>query len=138
MNFGDFHYFFTHFPIALICLIGILELLRLFIKSIPSFISLIILLISTIMSFLSVQSGQIEKSKITDQNLLRIIDEHQYFGDMVMWFSILLLFIWFFLHLRKNDNQVLKIFLIFILIAIVIQAGFLGGELVHKYHIYSK
>ena len=46
MNFGDFHYFFTHFPIALICLIGILELLRLFIKSIPSFISLIILLIS--------------------------------------------------------------------------------------------
>ena len=138
MNFGDFHYFFTHFPIALICLIGILELLRLFIKSIPSFISLIILLISTIMSFLSVQSGQIEKSKITDQNLLRIIDEHQYFGDMVMWFSILLLFIWFLLHLKKNDNQVLKIFLIFILIAIVIQAGFLGGELVHKYHIYLK
>ena len=39
---------------------------------------------------------------------------------------------------KENDNQVLKIFLIFILIAIVIQAGFLGGELVHKYHIYSK
>ena len=68
MNFGDFHYFFTHFPIALICLIGILELLRLFIKSITSFISLIILLISTIISFLSVKSGQIEKSKITAES----------------------------------------------------------------------
>ena len=89
-------------------------------------------------SFDSKKLDLLEKSKITDQNLLRIIDKHQYFGDMVMWFSILLLFIWFLLHLKKNDNQVLKIFLIFILIAIVIQAGFLGGELVHKYHIYSK
>tara|TARA_Y100000768_G_scaffold317870_1_gene253190 strand:+ start:424 stop:840 length:417 start_codon:yes stop_codon:yes gene_type:complete len=138
MNFGDFHYFFTHFPIALICLIGVIELLRLFIKTIPPFMSLIILFISTAMSFLSVQSGQIEKSKIADQNLLRVIEKHEIFGNLVMWYSIVLLFIWFLLHLKKNDNKILKLFLIFILIIIVIQTGFLGGELVHKYHIYSQ
>ena len=138
MNFGDFHFFFTHFPIALICLIGIIELLRLFIKTIPSFMSLIILFISTLMSFLSVQSGQIEKSIITDQNLLRIIEKHETFGNIVMWYSIVLLFVWFLLHLKKNDNKSLKLFLIFILIIIVIQTGFLGGELVHKYQIYSQ
>ena len=138
MNFGDFHFFFTHFPIALICLIGIIELLRLVIKMIPSFMSLIILFISTLMSFLSVQSGQIEKSTITDQNLLRIIEKHENLGNIVMWYSIVLLFVWFLLHLKKNDNKSLKLFLIFILIIIVIQTGFLGGELVHKYQIYSQ
>ena len=138
MNFGDLHPFFSHFPIALICLIGIIELLRLFTTKIPSFISLIILLISTIMSFLSVQSGQIEKNEITDQNVLKIIENHQNFGDIVMWHSIALLLVWFTLFLKKDDNQILKIFLVFILIAIVIQTALLGGDLVHKHHIYSK
>ncbi len=138
MNFGDLHPFFSHFPIALICLIGIIELLRLFTTKIPSFISLIILLISTIMSFLSVQSGQIEKNEITDQNVLKIIENHQNFGDIVMWYSIALLLVWFTLFLKKDDNQILKIFLVFILIAIVIQTALLGGDLVHKHHIYSK
>ena len=100
--------------------------------------SLIILFISTLMSFLSVQSGQIEKSTITDQNLLRIIEKHENLGNIVMWYSIVLLFVWFLFHLKKNDNKSLKLFLIFILIIIVIQTGFLGGELVHKYQIYSQ
>ena len=138
MNFGDFHPFFSHFPIALICLIGIIELLRLFVKKIPSFISLIILFISTVMSFFSVQSGQIEKSVIQDNQTLKIIENHESFGDIVMWYSIALLIIWFILFLKKDDNQMLKLFLIFILIALVIQTALLGGELVHIHHIYSQ
>ena len=138
MNFGDLHPFFSHFPIALICLIGIIELLRLFIKKIPSFISLIILFISTIMSFLSVQSGQIEKSKIKNNQTLKIIENHENFGDMVIWYSIALLIIWSILFLKKDDNQILKLFLISILIALVVQTALLGGELVHIHHIYSK
>ena len=90
------------------------------------------------MSFLSVQSGQIEKSKITNQNLLRIIEKHQNFGKYsnVVFNRIAIYLVSF--HLKKNDNKSLKLFLIFILIIIVIQTGFLGGELVHKYQIYSK
>lgn len=138
MSFGDLHPFFSHFPIALICLIGVIELLRLFIKKIPSFISLIILFISTVMSFLSVQSGQIEKSLVKDIQIIKIIENHESFGDIVMWYSIVLLIIWFTLFLKKDDNQILKLFLIFILIALVIQTALLGGELVHIHHIYSK
>ena len=138
MNFGDLHPFFVHFPIALICLIGVIELLRLFTKKIPPFISLIILLISTIMSFLSVQSGQIERSSINDSKILKIVENHETFGDIVMWYSIALLILWTFLFLKKDDNKILKIFSISILIAIVIQTALSGGELVHIHHIYSK
>ena len=138
MNFGNLHPFFAHFPIALICLIGVLELLRIFIKKIPSFISLIILFISTIMSFLSVQSGEIEKKSITDTKILKIIENHENLGDIVMWYSIILSIIWLFLFLKKYDNQILKLFLISILIALVIKTALLGGEMVHIHHIYSK
>ncbi len=138
MSFGDLHPFFVHFPVALICLIGIIELIRLFIKKIPSFISLIILFISTIMSFFSVQSGQIEKKSISDSEILKIVENHENFGDIVMWYSIALLILWSFLFFKKDDNKILKIFSIFILIAIVIQTALSGGELVHIHHIYSK
>ena len=138
MSFGDFHPFFSHFPIALICLIGVIELLRLFIKKIPSFISLIILFISTVMSFLSVQSGQIEKSLVKDIQIIKIIENHESFGDIVMWYSIILLIVWLYLFLKKHDNKILKLFLIFTLIALVVKTAFLGGELVHIHHIYSR
>jgi len=138
MSFEQLHPFFVHFPIALICLIGIIELLRLFTKKIPSFISLIILFLSAIMSFLSVQSGELARHSINSQKLLKIIEEHENFGDLVMWYSIVLLVVWLYLFLKKYDNKILKLFLISILIALVIKTAFLGGELVHSYHIYSK
>ena len=125
MSFEQLHPFFVHFPIALICLIGIIELLRLFTKQIPSFISLIILFLSTIMSFLAVQSGELAKKSISNKKLLKIIEEHETFGDIVMWYSIILLIVWLYLFLKKYDNKILKLFLIFTLIALVIKTAFL-------------
>ena len=138
MSFEQLHPFFVHFPIALICLIGIIELLRLFTKQIPSFISLIILFLSTIMSFLAVQSGELAKKSISNKKLLKIIEEHETFGDIVMWYSIILLIVWLYLFLKKHDNKILKLFLIFTLIALVVKTALLGGELVHIHHIYSR
>ena len=138
MSFEQLHPFFVHFPIALICLVGIIELLRLFTNKIPSFISLIILFLSTIMSFLAVQSGELARRSISSKKLLKIIEEHEMFGDIVMWYSIILLIVWLYLFLKKLDNKILKLFLIFILIALVIKTAFLGGELVHIHHIYSR
>ena len=106
MSFEQLHPFFVHFPIALICLIGIIELLRLFTKQIPSFISLIILFLSTIMSFLAVQSGELAKKSISNKKLLKIIEEHETFGDIVMWYSIILLIVWLYLFLKKTPYKI--------------------------------
>jgi len=136
MNFGDLHPFFTHFPIAFICLIAIIEILRLFTNKIPPFISLIILLISTLISFLAVQSGEFQKNIIQDSKQLKLIENHENFGDIVMWYSIVLCLIWLVLFFKKYDNKILKIFLILILVGLVVQTAFLGGELIRTHHIY--
>ena len=127
MNFGDLHPFFVHFPIAFFILILIIEIMRLFTSRINSIVSLTILFLGTTLAFLAVQSGESEKARTLiyldelssnlyiplypDQGHLLLaqtseikeeINDHEQKGNMVMWSSIIIFFIWLWMYLKKK------------------------------------
>ena len=147
MNFGDLHPFFVHFPIAFFILILIIEIMRLFTSRIHSIVSLTILFLGTTLAFLAVQSGESESSDVQlslteseakvlasmdptgegsleDKHLKRTeilnnkIQAHEKAGNLVMWLSIIIFFIWLFLYLKSKDSKNYKYFKI-ILISIL-------------------
>lgn len=151
MNFSDLHSFFTHFPIAFFILIFIIETIRLFMSRIDPIVSLIILFLGTTVSFLSVQTGQVQKEtyiKMTESEKNNISDDkintlenHKNQGNTIMWASIIIFFIWFYLHLNSFDNRFLKLVLSLILVVLVLKTASLGGILAkssHKSHLIQK
>ena len=156
MSFGDLHPFFVHFPIAFFILVLILELMRLFINKIHSIVSLIILFFGTVLSFLAMLSGQTEYEEAInyvnqyqgiaipdDSNqayvgdkLKNKIEGHERAGNIVMWSSIVIFFIWLFLYLKSKDSKnyrYIKIILISVLIFFVMRSAISGGELVRDH-----
>lgn len=148
MNFGELHPFFVHFPIAFFSLILIIEIMRLFTSKIHPMISLTILFLGTILAFLAVQSGESEESKILIYiddvanmplaiegefqgfEIAEEINDHEKKGNVVMWSSIIIFFIWLLMHLKKKDYKYIKILLISILVVFVLRSAFSGGKLV--------
>ena len=162
MNFGDLHPFFVHFPIAFFILILIIEIMRLFTSRIHSIVSLTILFLGTTLAFLAVQSGESEKARTLiyldelssnlyiplypgqDHLLLaqtseitEEINDHEQKGNIVMWSSIIIFFIWLWMYLKKKDYKYIKILLILILVVFVLRSAFSGGKLVRDRGIGS-
>lgn len=144
MNFADLHPFFTHFPIAFFILVFIIEMIRLFSSRIDPIVSLIILFLGTTISFLSVQTGQIQKEHYIEmqeaensninRDKINTLEKHKNDGNAIMWVSIIILFIWFYLHLNSFDNRYLKLILSFILAVLVLKTASLGGILAQHSH----
>ena len=152
MSFGDLHPFFVHFPIAFFILVFIVEGIRLFTNRIHPMVSLIILFLGTTLSFLAVQSGESEEAKALtyiDKSLFDLynlpipnaldiplietkeeIEDHEQKGNLVMWSSIIIFFIWLWMYLKKKDYKYIKILLILILVVFVLRSAFSGGKLV--------
>jgi len=153
MSFGDLHPFFVHFPIAFFILVFILELTRLFTNKIHPMVCLIVLFFGTILAFFAMLSGQTEYEEAMDyvnqyqviaipeddnkasvgDKLKNKLQAHERSGNIVMWSSIVIFFIWLFLYLKSKDSKnykYLKIILISVLIVFVMRSAISGGELV--------
>ena len=64
------------------------------------------------------------------------IEGHERAGNIVMWSSIVIFFIWLFLYLKSKDSknyQYIKIILISVLIFFVMRSAISGGELVRDH-----
>ena len=140
MDLGELHTFFTHFPIAFFVLVFILEIIRLFSSRIDPIVSVIILFLGTSTSFLSVQTGQIkidnyiniieQESADIHNDKINSLKNHKKYGNIIMWTSIFIFFIWLYLILNGIDNRFLKLFLSLILTVLVLRTASLGGALV--------
>ena len=138
------HPLVIHFPIAFFLLFIILEITNIFIRNIPlKKISLFVLFLGLIGGISSVLTGNLSFQVLQDnptltQMHLLIIEQHEYYASITVWYFFVILVYQIFLFL-KNKNEVKKqyIFVIFAAVGIflIYQTAKIGGKLVYEFGI---
>lgn len=145
MNFlARLHPLVIHFPIVLLFLYLGLELLNIFLKNyqIRKY-SLIILAFGVLGGIVSVLTGNqafqkiIEHPNFTKLHLI-LIEKHELFASLSMWYFLALLLFQFYRFIKKkNESRLDYLFVIFIVVGAILlyKTAKIGGILVYKYGI---
>ncbi len=136
-----------HFPVALFSLYVLLEIINLFLQE-PKYHKWIngFLLLGVIAGITAVLTGNqaaasITKSSHVTENIKEIIEEHETYATLTMWYFTVLLGVRFYLTNKKKFTKMLKV--TFVILAIVglfliYETGEHGGKLVYDFGIGTK
>ena len=136
-----------HFPVAIFSLYALLEIVNLFFedtkyhKWINSF-----LLLGVVAGVTAVLTGNQAASNLKNissvtENIKELIEEHETYATLTMWYFTILLAARFYLTNKKKFTKMLKV--TFVILAIVglfliYETGEHGGKLVYDYGIGTK
>jgi len=141
---ADLHPIIVHFPIAFLLLYIFIEILNLYFKSrsIKKF-SLVILIFGVLGGIGSVLTGNLayqllETNSSITQLHFSIIEKHEFFASITIWYFLALLIYNTFIFIKKkNESRLRYIFIIFIIFGafLLYKTSNIGGMLVYKYGI---
>ncbi len=136
-----------HFPVAIFSLYALLEIVNLFLedtkyhKWINGF-----LLLGVVAGITAVLTGNQAASNLKNissvtENIKELIEEHETYATLTMWYFTILLSARFYLTNKKKFTKMLKV--TFVILAIVglfliYETGEHGGKLVYDYGIGTK
>ncbi len=137
------HPFLVHFPIAFIFGAFILHTIHL-IKSnwIHKTTGLWLVGLSAIFSIFSSITGEWELKKATEKNysteVTNLMNQHEIFGNVVTWGSIIFFIFWMYLFYNYKDDRRIDIIafaFLFLLVCAVFFTAYLGGTLVWSHGV---
>lgn len=137
------HPFLVHFPIAFIFGAFILYTIHL-IKSnwIHKTTGLWLVGLSAIFSIFSSITGEWELKKATEKNysteVTNLMNQHEIFGNVVTWGSIIFFIFWMYLFYNYKDDRRIDIIafaFLFLLVCAVFFTAYLGGTLVWSHGV---
>lgn len=139
---SDLHSQIVHFPIALLAVYSFLEILGILLKNIflqkTAHLLLAIGVITAIAAVLTGnQAAELANIKVS-ANLEVLIEEHETFATITLWYFFATLVLRTYLILKKKFNGVYKyLFIPIVLVGIyfLYQTGNHGGKLVYNYGI---
>jgi uncharacterized membrane protein len=97
--------------------------------------------IAAVFALISSQTGELAFSSHSSLNAFQIeeVNTHELFANITTWGTILIFVGWVFAYLQGVQNRKVDI-LIFAFLSLLTMAvlvtGYLGGKLVHLYHIH--
>jgi len=138
---AELHPKIVHFPIALLSIYAMLEIAGILLKKESvNKCALLLLCLGVAASFFAVLSGNDAFSafQLWTKESTDVLNEHQKYATFLLWFSLIICALRFFLTLKKKFKGYKKfVFLIFslIILFLVYQTGEHGGKLVAKFGI---
>ncbi len=141
------HPIMVHFPVALFSLYVLLELINLFWEN-EQFHKLIngFLLIGVLAGIAAVLTGNqaadaLGKLPGVTENIKEMVEEHESYATVTLWFFAVLLAARFYLTTKKKFNKMLKITFVILAVAglfLIYETGEHGGKLVYDLGIGTK
>ncbi|MBT6937864.1 MAG: DUF2231 domain-containing protein [Candidatus Marinimicrobia bacterium] len=138
----NLHPVFVHFPIACITVAFFFQLFQVIVpKNKSRNASLWLMGIAAVFALISSQTGELAFSSHSSLNAFQIeeVNTHELFANITTWGTILIFVGWVFAYLQGVQNRKVDI-LIFAFLSLLTMAvlvtGYLGGKLVHLYHIH--
>ena len=137
----ELHPAIVHFPIALITLAFAFQVVTVLKPNVvPKHLNLWVLIPAALSSLPAVISGEKVEESLGDIcfEAHETLENHELFANMTTWGILVLTFIWIWITLKgKADQKVQRLFLAFLTLIFlsVCITGYLGGELVHKWHV---
>ncbi|MEJ5351315.1 MAG: DUF2231 domain-containing protein [Melioribacteraceae bacterium] len=143
---SNLHPKIVHFSISLLVIYFIFELAGFMLKkeylTKSSYILLIFGILSAILSvFTGNQAYQSVINNVTQNELINLIERHQDYATMTVWYFTFLFFVRTYLLIKKKffrKYQLILVLLSFIGAIFILLTAHFGGELVFKYGLGTK
>jgi len=143
---SNLHPKIVHFSVSLFVIYSVFEFLGFILKkdylTKSSYILLILGMLSAILSVLTGnQAYESVINNITKNELYKLIERHQDYANVTVWYFTALIFVRTYLLIKKKffrKYQLIFVLLSFIGVIIVLLTAHYGGELVFKYGIGTK
>ena len=142
---AELHPFFVHFPIALFLFYALVETWGAFSKKEyfgnSALILLLLVVITSVLAALTGNQAEAIISEFVESNTSipkELIEQHETFATLSIWYFILLLGLRFYFVVKKKfEGKIKYIFIVLAIIGcgLILVTGKLGGDLVFKYGV---